>query len=156
MTLRSRVPAAVLAVGVLVGSACGSNTATGPVAAPGTTPTSGPAGAVAPARLVGPDEFARRVEDPRVVTINVHIPNEGDIAGTDLDVAFDQINKATTLPAELATPLAVYCRSGNMSAKAVRDLTARGYTDIVELDGGYDAWIRSGRPLQARAAGPPQ
>lgn len=149
MILRSPVPAVVLAVGVLVGSACGSNTATGSSAATGTTQASGSTGAAAPVRLVGPDEFARRVEDPRVVTINVHIPNEGTIAGTDLAIPFDQITSATTLPAALTTPLAVYCRSGNMSAQAVRDLTARGYTDIVELDGGYNAWMQAGRTLQA-------
>jgi rhodanese-related sulfurtransferase len=97
--------------------------------------------------LVSPDEFARRVKDPKVVTINVHVPNEGNIAGTDLTIPFDQIATSTKLPADLATPLAVYCRSGNMSASAVKDLKAKGYTNIVELSGGYDAWVQSGRTL---------
>jgi len=84
-----------------------------------------------------------------VVTINVHVPNVGNIAGTDLAVPFDQISGSRELPADLATPLAVYCRSGNMSAPAVKDLAAMGYTDVVELDGGYDAWVQAGKPFES-------
>jgi rhodanese-related sulfurtransferase len=83
-----------------------------------------------------------------VVTINVHVPNEGSIAGTDLTIPYTEIAASTALPADLATPLAVYCRSGNMSADAVRDLTALGYTNIVELEGGFNAWKSSGRVLE--------
>jgi rhodanese-related sulfurtransferase len=35
-----------------------------------------------------------------------------------------------------------------MSADAIDDLEALGYTDIAELDGGFDAWRASGRPLE--------
>lgn len=138
-----RRPLIVLAIGALLVAA--SCTARNDAATPSTssTATSRPAASV----LVDPDEFARRVDDPKVVTINVHVPNEGDIAGTDLKIPFDQISRSTELPADLATPLAVYCRSGNMSATAVEDLRAKGYEHIVELRGGYDAWVQSGRTL---------
>jgi rhodanese-related sulfurtransferase len=98
-------------------------------------------------RLVGPEAFARRVDEPRVVTINVHVPDEGSIAGTDESIPFDEISRSSVLPAAPDTPLAVYCRSGNMSADAVRDLEAMGYTDIFELDGGFNAWTEAGWPL---------
>ena len=99
------------------------------------------------ARLVSPDAFAARVDDTGVVTINVHTPDEGSIPGTDLTIPFDRISASRELPADLDTPLAVYCRSGNMSADAVDDLEALGYTDIVELEGGFNAWEASGREL---------
>ncbi|MFN0090295.1 MAG: rhodanese-like domain-containing protein [Acidimicrobiales bacterium] len=54
---------------------------------------------------------------------------------------------SSELPNNRSTPLAVYCRSGNMSADAVDDLEALAYTDIVELDGGFNAWTRADRPL---------
>ena len=98
--------------------------------------------------LVAPDAFAARIEVPGVVTINVHTPNEGSIGGTDLTIAFDRIAESSDLPADLSTPLAIYCRSGNMSADAVDDLEALGYNDIVELEGGFNAWEASGRPLE--------
>lgn len=100
------------------------------------------------ASLASPAAFAERVDAPGVVTINVHTPDEGSIPGTDLDIPFDRIASSTELPDDLDTPLAVYCRSANMSADAVEDLEALGYTDIVELDGGFDAWQSSGRDLE--------
>jgi len=138
-----RYCAALAVAAVLIGSACSTGGgADGPSAS-------------APARvatLVGPDAFAERVADSRVVTINVHVPDEGNIAGTDLVIPFDQISESSELPDDLDTPLAVYCRSGNMSADAVRDLEAMGYTDIVELEGGFDAWAEAGRPLDPPAS----
>ena len=65
---------------------------------------------------------------------------------------FDQIAESSDLPADRSTPLAIYCRSGNMSAAAVNDLEALGFNDIVELEGGFNAWVASGRPLEPAAA----
>lgn len=107
---------------------------------------SGDSDATSPA-LVSPAVFAERIESAAVVTINVHTPDEGSIPGTDLAIPFEEIASSEDLPTDLDTPLAVYCRSGNMSADAVDDLEALGYTDIVELDGGFDAWESSGREL---------
>ena len=101
----------------------------------------------APSRLLEPDGFADTIEAPRVVTINVHVPDEGSIQGTDETIPFDRIKAMRAkLPAP-GTPLALYCRSGTMSAIAARTLADLGYTTITELDGGMDAWAQSGRPL---------
>lgn len=63
-------------------------------------------------------------------------------------VPYDQIGEKTNaLPTDLNTPLAIYCRTGRMSAIAGQTLTGLGYTDVVELEGGMDAWVTSGRPL---------
>ena len=102
-------------------------------------------------RLMTPSAFAQIVEDPATVTINVHVPaSEADLDGTDLRLPYDDID-VSDLPADLDTRLAVYCRSGNMSAQAVQTLTGMGYTDIVELDGGTDAWQASGGKLAGAA-----
>ncbi len=99
-------------------------------------------------RSVGPQQFADIVVDPNRVTINVHVPYEGDIAGTDLSIPFDQIQaRGDALPQERATPVAVYCRSGRMSQIAAATLTAMGYQDVVELAGGTLARVESGRSL---------
>lgn len=104
------------------------------------------------AALVDPDTFAASVDEPGRVTVNVHVPFEGDIAGTDLSVPYNRIrSQAEKLP-DPGTPLAVYCRSGSMSADAVPVLVALGYDDIVELDGGMLAWEESGRKLDKRGS----
>lgn len=143
--------AALVGVTVLVLAGCGTSQRDG--GAPASLPSVSTSEIPVPAgnRLVGPGEFADAVADPRRVTINVHVPFEGDIAGTDLSIPFDQIGaQSASLPPERGTPLAVYCRRGPMSATAVATLSQLGYVDVVELQGGMRAWEASGRSLEAR------
>lgn len=98
-------------------------------------------------RAVGPDEFAAEISGDRLL-VNVHVPYEGDIVGTDLRIPFDQIaSQVGRLPSDRSTPIAVYCLSGRMSRIASETLTDLGYTDVVDLDGGMQGWQESGRRL---------
>lgn len=94
-----------------------------------------------------PAKFAATIALDRFVVINVHVPNEGEIAGTDLTIPYDSIASAKTLPADRSTPIALYCRSGRMSTIAARALLNAGYTNVVELAGGMNAWTGAGRVL---------
>ncbi|ULH15426.1 rhodanese-like domain-containing protein [Deinococcus sp. KNUC1210] len=80
--------------------------------------------------------------------INVHIPYEGRIAGTDLLLPYDTIGQNKKLPANKKAALILYCRSGNMSAQARSTLNQLGYTNVRELQGGFDAWKDAGYPLK--------
>jgi hypothetical protein len=71
--------------------------------------------AVAGVQLLGPADFEAAAAGR--VLINVHIPDEGSLPGTDLALPYNEIDaRAADLPADKATPLAIYCMSGNMSA----------------------------------------
>ena len=106
-----------------------------------------------PARLVGPAAFQAAMGEPARVTINVHVPDEGSIAGTNLWIPFDDVEaRAAELP-PAGTPIALYCLRGDMSAEAAPVLARLGYSDIVELEGGFRAWESSGRPLLPPASG---
>jgi rhodanese-related sulfurtransferase len=81
------------------------------------------------------------------VFVNVHIPFEGDIAGTDLSIPFDQITEPgniSLLPADKDAKIVLYCRSGRMSAIAANSLQALGYTNLFDLEGGMIAWEQQG------------
>lgn len=39
------------------------------------------------------------------------------------------------------------CQSGNRSAKAKALLRSRGFTNVIEMEGGYSAWAGSGLPV---------
>lgn len=99
-----------------------------------------------PHRLVGPAEFEALLHDPSATVINVHVPYDGEIEHTDLFLPFNAIGPVR-LPVNRAARLLVYCRSDNMSAIASTRLVTLGYTNVVELDGGMQAWTESGRPL---------
>lgn len=79
----------------------------------------------------------------------MHTPDEGSIPGTDLAIPFDTLEERKGELPPVSTRLAVYCRSGRMSAEAVETLKRLGYQDVVELRGGMIAWADSGRQLLA-------
>lgn len=103
---------------------------------------------VADVDLVAPEEFAERMTDPDAVFVNVHVPYEGEIAGTDLFIPFDEIASSAELPSDRDRPLLVYCRTGSMSATAAADLVDTGHTSVTELDGGMVAWQAADRSIE--------
>ena len=40
------------------------------------------------------------------------------------------------------------CKSGGRSAKAVEKMIAAGFTNVVSVDGGTDAWTAAGLPVE--------
>lgn len=98
--------------------------------------------------VVAPEEFAERMTNGDAVVVNVHVPYEGEIAGTDLFVPFDEAASSTRLPDDHDRPLLVYCRTGNMSATATADLVDAGFTNVTELYGGMVAWQTAGRSIE--------
>jgi rhodanese-related sulfurtransferase len=92
--------------------------------------------------------LAAMLETKDFPLVNVHIPYEGEIEGTDLFIPFDEIGqKLDELPADRDAQIVLYCRSGSMSATAARELVKLGYTDVWNLDGGMIAWKGLGYPL---------
>lgn len=103
--------------------------------------------------VLDPGAFAATVAEPDVVVVNVHVPYEGELEGTDAFIPFDQIVEHPDLPKDRATPIALYCLSGNMSGQAGRALIAAGYRNVSHLAGGMNAWQGDGR--EAKSTPPP-
>lgn len=83
--------------------------------------------------------------------INVHIPHEADIPNTDLSIAYNEIeNNLDRLPADKNSKIVLYCSSGHMSKIAAETLAGLGYSNVLNLDGGMNAWEKAGLPLVGR------
>lgn len=94
---------------------------------------------------VGPDEFAMGIENTDAFVVNVHVPDEGTIDGTDATIRYDRIAGDSRLPADKKTRILLYCKTGRMSQDAAVELMDDGYTNVVYLEGGMDAWAGTGR-----------
>lgn len=89
------------------------------------------------------------LENENFPLINVHIPYEGEIQGTDLSIPYNEIGEnLDKLPADKDTKLILYCRSGSMSATAACTLVKLGYIDVWNLDSEMIGWEQAGYPLQ--------
>ncbi len=95
------------------------------------------------------DELNAMLKNKDFVFINVHIPFAGNIAGTDLSIPYDQIEKnLSQLPSDKNAKIALYCRSGRMSAIAAEKLVSLGYTNIWNLESGMVDWEQAGYEIQ--------
>jgi len=132
----------IIAVGlfislIVVGAACS--------AAPVVPPT--PSGE-AVYKAITTDEFAVALDQPDAFTvINVHIPYEGEVPNTDDYIPYNDLDALTAALPDRNAPIILYCRSGRMSEEASRALVALGYSNVVDVSGGMNAWTDSGREL---------
>ena len=100
---------------------------------------------------ITPTALEERMAAEDVYLVNVHVPYEGEIVGTDAFISYADIaDRLGELPADGS--LVIYCRSGNMSSQAAQEMVDAGFTTFTELEGGYQAWEAEGLPFEVKAA----
>jgi rhodanese-related sulfurtransferase len=63
------------------------------------------------------------------------------------NVPLDQLDAAGVSARRNGSPLYVICRSGKRGAQACEQLAAAGYTNVVNVEGGTQAWDQAGLPV---------
>lgn len=71
-----------------------------------------------------------------------HIPG-----ATNIDF-YDPAFRARIGKLDPAQPVYVYCKSGGRSAKAAQIFRELGFTQVIDLDGGFTAWQQGGLPVE--------
>ena len=108
-------------------------------------------GSSPPYEDISVETLAAMMEERRdsFLLIDTHVPDEGDIPGTDLSIPFNKITEnLDQLPADKDAEIVLYCRSDNMSRTAAENLARLGYTNLKNLDGGFNAWRDAGYPFE--------
>lgn len=104
-------------------------------------------------RTLSPAEAVRVINQDDALVLDVREDNEvasGRIAGAR-HIALGSLQKRMgDIDKYKDKPVVVYCRSGNRSAVAASQLTAAGFQDVVNLQGGVQAWQTAGMPLKKK------
>jgi sulfur-carrier protein adenylyltransferase/sulfurtransferase len=98
-----------------------------------------------------PAELKKRLDagEP-VVVVDVRDPDEyrdGSIdAATNISRGFLEFRIGTVAP-EPSTAVVLYCQTGLRSMLAAKALHDLGYTNVINLQGGFQRWAQSGLPV---------
>jgi rhodanese-related sulfurtransferase len=110
-----------------------------------------PEAAPAVHKNVGVEEFEKLTKQPGNVVLDVRTPSEYrnghlkdavliDFMGKDFDEKVKGLDKSKTY--------LVHCQVGGRSAKACTKLDKLGFTNVINLEGGYKAWEKAGKPVE--------
>ena len=141
--MRARIVIGALLIGSLVLAGCSNG---------GTTTTSGADASASSHQVLTPVQLHDMLASEDIYLVNVHVPYEGEIPGTDAFIPYTEIaSKLDELPFG-EQQVVIYCRSGNMSGEAADAMVAAGAPPFYELSGGFYAWQNAGYPLQTTNA----
>lgn len=101
--------------------------------------------------VLSAEAFAEKLKNPQMQVVDVRTP--GEVAGGKIANAVN-IDYNSTSFEELAAkldrdkPVAVYCKVGGRSSRAVQVFEELGFKEIYELDGGIISWKASKLPVE--------
>lgn len=92
-----------------------------------------------------------RTQEPKPIVLDVRTPEEfaaGHIQGSkNLDFLSPNFPQDLAALSREKTYL-VHCAAGGRSAKACKQMTKLGFTHVVNLKGGFEAWKTEGKPVE--------
>lgn len=99
-------------------------------------------------KVIGVEKYEQAVKQKNVQLVDVRTAEEfreGHIKGAkNIDFFADDFLKHFR-SFDKDEPLYLYCRTGNRSAKASKQLSEAGFKHIIDLEGGYKAWKAAGK-----------
>ena len=109
------------------------------------------------------DQAAREIEGGKAVLVDVREPDEreknGTIAGSVsaprgmLEFWADPSSKYHREEFDPEKRIILHCASGGRSALAAAMMKDLGFKNVAHMDGGFNAWKASGKPVEAGRVG---
>jgi len=96
-------------------------------------------------KVINAVELNNILQQEDVFLLDVHIPEQQHIKGTDAFIPFNDIEQEQSkLPRDKNTAIYIYCEGGPMGNAASRSLHELGYVNLFNLEGGAHAWRKAG------------
>jgi rhodanese-related sulfurtransferase len=100
-------------------------------------------------KSISPIDLADALPSKDFLLINVHVPYDGEIPGTDTHVDYQETEALMTyIGDDLGTKVVVYCKMNPMALTAGNELVDRGYYAVRYVDGGMSGWVDAGFELE--------
>ncbi len=114
--------------------------------------------AQAPTAKMKPDEFADAISKPGVQVFDVRTAAEFNTGHIVHALQADWTNQSQFLDrvqfVDKHKPVYIYCLVGGRSNAAANWMRNNGFTNVVELDGGINAWKAASKPLEGKSSEP--
>lgn len=95
--------------------------------------------------MISSNELNRIMQNEDIFLVDVHIPEQRHIKGTDLFMPYNDIAKyRDKLPQDKNKAIYLYCEGGPMGNAAAKSLYEMGYRNLFNLEGGAKAWKKAG------------
>lgn len=110
------------------------------------------------ANRVGPEDFEKAVTGKEVQVLDVrttaefssgHIQNSLQADWTNREQFNDRVQYV-----DKHRPVYIYCLVGGRSTAAAEWMRQNGFKEVIELEGGINAWKKAGKPLEGKAVEP--
>jgi len=96
-------------------------------------------------KMISPAELHQAMQNGDIFLVDVHTPQQRHIKGTDLFIPYNEVEKhLDKLPQDKSTAIYLYCEGGPMGNAAARKLSDLGYTNLMNIEGGANAWKKAG------------
>jgi len=96
-------------------------------------------------KVITATELNRIMQNEDIFLVDVHTPEQQHIKGTDLFIPYNEIEKyKDKLPKNKNIAIYLYCEGGPMGNAAARSLYELGYRNLFNLEGGANAWRKTG------------
>ncbi len=101
---------------------------------------------------ITPEQIKAKLDAGPVHLIDVRTPAEfREVhAAPAQNIPLDRLspaNLAKECNGNAQQPLYVICKSGNRASQACQKLTSAGYSNVVNVEGGTEAWVAAGLPV---------
>lgn len=111
-------------------------------------------------KVVDAAEFDKDIHQPDVQVFDVRTAGEFSTGHLPNALQADYTKKAEFRERvqylDKKKPVYIYCLSGGRSSAAAKWMRENGFADVVELEGGINAWKQAGKPLDGVAEKKPQ
>jgi rhodanese-related sulfurtransferase len=96
-------------------------------------------------QMITATELNQIMQNKHILLVDVHVPEQQHIKGTDLFIPFNEIETyKDKFPKDKNTAIYLYCEGGPMGNAAARSLYKLGYRNLFNLEGGTKAWRKAG------------